>query len=307
VQYFPSVEYLEAVLHAVTALVRPGGRIFIGDVRSLPLAPIYQALRQSVRAEPQASAATVRERVLRGISEERELVLDPEFFLRLVDAGPPVSHAQVLFKHAVHANEMSMFRYDVELTIDGPADRRGVSWRPWPADGLTRDELDHVLIETADEALAFSDVPNHRTLGALAAARALDLDVGTALTTDPASRDARSALDPAIARAAADDAGRVVLVSAAAGAADGAYDLVFLPQGVAAASPEARFAPRCRDDIRPMANAPMSAPLALRRGLRRVQVEVQAQVGPGSGARVIAVPDLKLSPSGAPDLSAMGQ
>ncbi|MGH9761035.1 MAG: AMP-binding protein, partial [Blastocatellia bacterium] len=35
-QYFPSIEYLLSVLEGAVNLVRPGGHIFVGDVRSLP-------------------------------------------------------------------------------------------------------------------------------------------------------------------------------------------------------------------------------------------------------------------------------
>jgi multiple sugar transport system permease protein len=37
VQYFPDVNYLWAVLQAAVRMVTPGGTIFVGDVRSLPM------------------------------------------------------------------------------------------------------------------------------------------------------------------------------------------------------------------------------------------------------------------------------
>ncbi|HEX2092144.1 MAG TPA: amino acid adenylation domain-containing protein, partial [Longimicrobiaceae bacterium] len=42
-QYFPGVEYLLRVLEGAAAAVRPGGRIFVGDVRSLPLLEAFHA------------------------------------------------------------------------------------------------------------------------------------------------------------------------------------------------------------------------------------------------------------------------
>ena len=43
VQYFPSSDYLQRVLDEAVRLVRPGGLLFIGDVRSLPLLETFHA------------------------------------------------------------------------------------------------------------------------------------------------------------------------------------------------------------------------------------------------------------------------
>ena len=37
VQYFPGIDYLARVLEGAVRAVRPGGAVFVGDVRSLPL------------------------------------------------------------------------------------------------------------------------------------------------------------------------------------------------------------------------------------------------------------------------------
>jgi SAM-dependent methyltransferase len=50
-QYLPSIEYLRAVLKAAVAAVSPGGRIFVGDVRNLPLLKAFHASVQCHRAE----------------------------------------------------------------------------------------------------------------------------------------------------------------------------------------------------------------------------------------------------------------
>ena len=43
VQYFPSLDYLLRVLHQAVAAAAPGGAIFLGDVRSLPLLAAFHA------------------------------------------------------------------------------------------------------------------------------------------------------------------------------------------------------------------------------------------------------------------------
>ncbi len=40
-QYFPSVEYLVAALDRMISTLAPGGKLFVGDVRSRPLVPAF--------------------------------------------------------------------------------------------------------------------------------------------------------------------------------------------------------------------------------------------------------------------------
>ena len=54
VQYFPDVEYLASVVARASALVKPGGRIFIGDIRNRQLLDEFYRSVQSGRAESAA-------------------------------------------------------------------------------------------------------------------------------------------------------------------------------------------------------------------------------------------------------------
>jgi 2-polyprenyl-3-methyl-5-hydroxy-6-metoxy-1,4-benzoquinol methylase len=57
VQYFPSIDYLLEVLEGAVALVAPGGRIFVGDVRSLPLLESFHASVEIAQAPASLSTA----------------------------------------------------------------------------------------------------------------------------------------------------------------------------------------------------------------------------------------------------------
>ena len=57
IQYFPSVEYLLDVLDAALEAVVDGGAIFLGDVRSLPLAQLFHASVECHRAGDEMSRA----------------------------------------------------------------------------------------------------------------------------------------------------------------------------------------------------------------------------------------------------------
>ena len=41
VQFFPNVDYLSKVLENAINIARPGGHVYVGDVRSLPLFRLF--------------------------------------------------------------------------------------------------------------------------------------------------------------------------------------------------------------------------------------------------------------------------
>lgn len=101
VQYFPSLAYLRDVLAAALGRLAPGGRLFVGDVRSLPLQPAMRsALREHGHTTP---------------SDDAELLVDPRWFLDIAPA------ARFRVKQTARWSEMSAFRYDVVLRRKPPA------------------------------------------------------------------------------------------------------------------------------------------------------------------------------------------
>ncbi|MEK8145579.1 hypothetical protein NKH18_42405 [Streptomyces sp. M10(2022)] len=51
-QYFPSTRYLEDVLHRIVLVMRPGGHIFLGDLRNGDLLEEFACLKHHRRATP---------------------------------------------------------------------------------------------------------------------------------------------------------------------------------------------------------------------------------------------------------------
>jgi len=117
VQYFPSIEYLLRVLEGAARCVKPGGHVFVGDVRNLLL---LEALHTSIELE-HASASTARldlqERVRRRMAQEEELVVDPAFFEALEQHVKKIGDVEVRPKRGLYINELTQFRYDVVLRI----------------------------------------------------------------------------------------------------------------------------------------------------------------------------------------------
>src|SRR6185312_5291328 len=74
VQYFPDLDYLQAVLRRALGVLGEGGRIFIGDVRHLGLLSSFHTAVQLERAAPHVTTAELRRRIARAVAQEKELV-----------------------------------------------------------------------------------------------------------------------------------------------------------------------------------------------------------------------------------------
>ncbi|MEO6191376.1 MAG: amino acid adenylation domain-containing protein [Thermoanaerobaculia bacterium] len=235
VQYFPTVDYLVKVLAGAVAAVAPGGAVFVGDVRSLPLLEAFHASVQLHRAAGSLPAAELARRVGRGVADEEELVVDPELFLALARRLPAVRRVQVLLKRGRHANELTRFRYDVILHVGGEDTEAGGDEprsRAWESlSGLER------LLEERPAALAVSGIPNARLAGEVAA---LELLAGREMETagelrDEIERRARAAgeaIDPEDLWTLADRLGYDAdLTGSVAGGADGRFDATLRRRG----------------------------------------------------------------------------
>lgn len=116
VQYFPNAQYLTTVIEKAVKLLQPGGRIFIGDVRSLPLLETFHTSVQL--RQPVDSVTQLRSRVYDRIIQEKELVIDPAFFQNLVQRIPHLKTAEIELKRGRSDSELNRFRYDVTLHLE---------------------------------------------------------------------------------------------------------------------------------------------------------------------------------------------
>ena len=158
-QYFPSESYLTAVLTRATELVHPGGFVFVGDVRSLPLAAAFHA---SVLEHHGGGDASLPSRVERRVLEEDELMIAPEYFAGLKASLPAITAVQTSLKPPGPDNELTRFRYDVLLQIDGPPPLAVPRCLDWARDVGSMERLDE-LLGGAEGDLAVDDIPNART------------------------------------------------------------------------------------------------------------------------------------------------
>ena len=81
VQYFPGIDYLIRVIEGAVKVVKPGGFIFIGDVRSLPLLEAFHLAVQLHQAPASLPVAQLEQRVKRHMAQEEELIVEGEWLI----------------------------------------------------------------------------------------------------------------------------------------------------------------------------------------------------------------------------------
>jgi amino acid adenylation domain-containing protein len=168
-QYLPSIEYLKAVLEGAVVALSPGGRIFIGDVRNLPLLKAFHASVQCHRAEGRTKKAQLGHLVENDIELESELVIDPAFFVALKDQDDRISDVEIFLKRGRYQNELTRFRYDAFLHVTArnrasPPD----AWLDWLNERLSLADLGGRLA-SSPRALGVRGVPSARLEAAVKA------------------------------------------------------------------------------------------------------------------------------------------
>ncbi|MEH2110842.1 amino acid adenylation domain-containing protein [Nostoc sp.] len=169
VQYFPTIDYLISVLEGAVQATAPGGFIFIGDVRSLPLLQAFHASVQLYQAEPSLTCLELQQRVQRQIFQETELVINPDFFTAIKQRFPQINHVQIQLMRGKHHNELTEFRYNVILHVSAEivSNPENYSVLNWSEDDLTVSALRQLLIENKPEILSIINVPNARLMSAI--------------------------------------------------------------------------------------------------------------------------------------------
>ncbi len=156
VQYFPDLDYFLRVLEGALKAVKPGGFVFLGDLRNYGL---LEAFHTSVQMYQNPDSATLNQRVRRNIETEEELLLDPALFFALTDRYPQIGAVEVQLQRGRAHNELTRFRYQVVLHV-GELEQVECPTIDWQ----NLDALRQLLIEDKPEVLCVRRVPNARLL-----------------------------------------------------------------------------------------------------------------------------------------------
>jgi amino acid adenylation domain-containing protein len=167
VQYFPDIEHLMNVLAGAFQVLAPGGKIFLGDLRSLPLLSSFHLSVELARAPSLLAIAELRRRVLARLNAEEELAIDPALFPALRAHFPRLRGVSIQPKRGRFHNELTRFRFDAVLACDHDhSASSAVQWFDWAAEGFTVERLRHQAVHDESVEFGVRGVPNAR-LGAI--------------------------------------------------------------------------------------------------------------------------------------------
>jgi len=169
IQYFPSVDYLFSVIESAMEMIEPGGTVFLGDVRNLSLLETLHTSIELTKAEPGVTVNDLRYRIEKAILNERELLLDPLFFVNLKNRLKDISHVEILLKGGSFLNELTQYRYDVILhKARGKIQSIDLQLKDWTESAMTLGKLKVLLNQKETTPVGFSNVPNARLFRELA-------------------------------------------------------------------------------------------------------------------------------------------
>ncbi|MEU8541984.1 amino acid adenylation domain-containing protein [Streptomyces sp. NPDC048717] len=224
VQYFPDEGYLRDVLVKLLDLLAPGGRLFIGDVRCLPLVDAMWTGVRLGQLDHAVEPAVLRREIEQAVILEKELLIAPGLFAT-VGAGA----VDLRLKRGADRNELTGHRYDVVLHKDG-AGAQDLAAAPavrWKADVRGAEDLAARLADGT--ALRLTGVRNARVAGEVAAARSVragaPVEATRAALTGP-----RDQVDPEYWHALAAEHGRSAVVTWSADGPD-LVDVLFPASG----------------------------------------------------------------------------
>ena len=166
IQYFPSADYLLRILDRAATWLVPGGAIFVGDVRSLPLQWMFRASVELHRAPADLTRKPIPEPRAGFHGSRGRTPGLAKLLLALARANPRVTGVSVELKRGDYQNELTRFRYNVWLQTETLSDHRLSSTETpvldWSRDGLTFDGLKARLYESSPDLMIIRNIPNIR-------------------------------------------------------------------------------------------------------------------------------------------------
>jgi amino acid adenylation domain-containing protein/thioester reductase-like protein/non-ribosomal peptide synthase protein (TIGR01720 family) len=163
-QYLPDRAYLQRVLTGALGALMPGGHLFVGDVRSLPLLDAYHASVQLARAPKERTREALARRVRDSVTHEEELLLAPDLFVDL--ARKSGCEVVIEIQRGKHHNELTRFRYQAILRRSEAQPSAKISWLEWShhecGHGWNLDLVERTLLDNRPAVLALRGVPNAR-------------------------------------------------------------------------------------------------------------------------------------------------
>ena len=158
VQNFPDADYFYRVIEGAIELLKPGGVIFLGDLRDKVAERVLQSSISLHRAPDKWTGDDILASADRQMKRQEELIVDPAAFADLKQRFPAISHVEVELRRGSGDDEMTKFRYNAILTVGesiaAPAVDETVEYRP----GI----LDDILQHSNANLIEIRHIPNYR-------------------------------------------------------------------------------------------------------------------------------------------------
>jgi len=231
VQYFPGMDYLMEVLRGALRVIRPGGTLFLGDLRNLDLLEAYHTSVALYRAEDSMTVKELRRRIVQAIRSEEELLISPSFFTALKVHHDEICRVQVMPRRGRSVNELTKFRYDAFISTGDCVRTAPIEWLDWSDEAMKGERIDRILSDNHGRLIGVSGIPNIRVTGDVKAFEMISDRSGASGATAAdirflSSPDAEG-LSIEDLSALADRHGYEVDISWESGQPDGSLDVVF--------------------------------------------------------------------------------
>lgn len=162
-QYFPSVEYLIAVIKGLEKLMKKDSLLFIGDIRSRQLQRSFFADTLFDKLDGELDMATFRKKLATKIRIDKESIFGPAVFHKLKEQFPFITKVETQQRRGKQDNEMTLFRYDVLISNkhdEGQGSK--VKRVNWSADAWSMEAVRNIMSDSAYDHVIITNVPNKR-------------------------------------------------------------------------------------------------------------------------------------------------
>ncbi|CAE6443656.1 unnamed protein product [Rhizoctonia solani] len=112
-QYFPSFQYLQNLVDRAAEYVKPGGYLYLGDLRNFSL--MRQFATAVALADQPRSIETLSNAISRNMSIEEELLVSPDYFTLLARDDIRFESAVTYLRRGLANTEMNLFRFDAVM------------------------------------------------------------------------------------------------------------------------------------------------------------------------------------------------
>jgi hypothetical protein len=221
----------------------------------------FHAGVQLAKAPAETKAGWLRRRISLAEEQERELVIDPQFFLTLPRSMPRIGGVDILLKRGRASNEMTNYRYDAVLHIGDAPSAAVQQTLSWGSCGFGVNELISWLEEYALDVIRLVGARNSRVERDVASwclLTSADPHLPVAEIRKQLDGIELKGLDPEVFFQAAEHGPYDVRVEARAHSSDGEFDVTLTRRGAAIAKGRT---PHTDEDegvanVRPVSTAP---------------------------------------------------